>query len=83
MKITLADSDLPKVHVHVRAGGCPDAISRFSIATVAEFSGRVPARLKVKGFKKRYLFKRAFRNLLPPRSSRRRSTASVSRWPRG
>ncbi len=32
---------------------------------MAEFSGRIPARLKVKGFDKRYLFKRAFRNLLP------------------
>jgi asparagine synthase (glutamine-hydrolysing) len=32
---------------------------------VAEFSGRVPVRLKVKGFNKRYLFKRALRNLLP------------------
>ena len=29
------------------------------------FSGRIPARLKVKGFEKRYLFKRAFRELLP------------------
>jgi asparagine synthase (glutamine-hydrolysing) len=33
---------------------------------VAELSGRIPARLKVKGFEKRYLFKRAFRQLLPP-----------------
>ena len=32
---------------------------------VAEFSGRIPPSLKVKGFDKRYLFKRAFRNLLP------------------
>jgi asparagine synthase (glutamine-hydrolysing) len=32
---------------------------------VAEFSGRVPPRLKVKGLNKRYLFKRAFRDLLP------------------
>jgi asparagine synthase (glutamine-hydrolysing) len=32
---------------------------------VAEFSGRVPANLKVKRLQKRYLFKRAFRNLLP------------------
>jgi asparagine synthase (glutamine-hydrolysing) len=32
---------------------------------VAEFSGRIPARLKVKGWEKRYLFKRALRGLLP------------------
>jgi asparagine synthase (glutamine-hydrolysing) len=41
--------------------------SRFPFLdrAVAEFSGRIPARLKVKGLEKRYLFKRAFRNLLP------------------
>jgi asparagine synthase (glutamine-hydrolysing) len=33
--------------------------------SVAEFSGRIPAHLKVKRFDKRYLFKRAFRDLLP------------------
>jgi asparagine synthase (glutamine-hydrolysing) len=38
----------------------------FLDRAVAEFSGRIPPRLKVKGFDKRYLFKRAFRNLLPP-----------------
>jgi asparagine synthase (glutamine-hydrolysing) len=32
---------------------------------VAEFSGQIPAKWKVNGFEKRYLFKRAFRNLLP------------------
>ena len=32
---------------------------------MADFSGRIPARLKVKGFEKRYLFKKAFRELLP------------------
>ena len=37
----------------------------FLDRAVAEFSGRIPPRLKVKGFKKRYLFKRAFRDVLP------------------
>jgi asparagine synthase (glutamine-hydrolysing) len=37
----------------------------FLHRSVAEFSGKIPARLKVKGLEKRYLFKRAFRNLLP------------------
>ena len=32
---------------------------------VAEFSGTIPAGLKVKGVEKRYLFKHAFRELLP------------------
>ena len=37
----------------------------FLDRAVAEFSGRLPAHLKVKGFEKRYLFKKAFGNLLP------------------
>ncbi len=65
MKITLADNDLPKVTCMSELAGI-QARFPFLHRPVAEFSGRVPARLKVKGFQKRYLFKRAFRNLLPP-----------------
>ncbi len=62
--ITLADNDLPKV---TRMSELAGIRSRFPFLdhAVAEFSGRVPASLKINGFKKRYLFKRAFRNLLP------------------
>lgn len=65
LRITLADSDLPKVTC---MSDMADVRTRFPFldASVAEFSGRVPAHLKVKGLKKRYLFKQAFRNLLPP-----------------
>jgi asparagine synthase (glutamine-hydrolysing) len=64
MKIILADSDLPKVTQMSELAGIQ---SRFPFLdrAVAEFAGRVPAGLKVKGLEKRYLFKRAFRNLLP------------------
>jgi len=64
LKITLADSDLPKVTCMSELAGIQ---SRFPFLdkSVAEFSGRIPARLKVKGLDKRYLFKRAFRHLLP------------------
>lgn len=64
MKVTLADNDLAKVTCMSELAGIQ---SRFPFLdrSVAEFSGRIPARLKVKGFQKRYLFKRAFRNLLP------------------
>jgi asparagine synthase (glutamine-hydrolysing) len=64
MKITLADNDLPKVTCMSELAGVQ---SRFPFLdrAVAEFSGRVPARLKVKGTDKRYLFKKAFRELLP------------------
>ena len=64
MKVTLADSDLPKVNSTSELAGVR-ARFPFLDRDVAEFSGRIPARLKVKGFKKRYLFKRAFRDLLP------------------
>lgn len=64
MKITLADSDLPKVTCMSEMAGIRTRFP-FLHRSVAEFSGRIPARLKVKGFEKRYLFKRAFRNLLP------------------
>jgi asparagine synthase (glutamine-hydrolysing) len=64
MKITLADNDLPKVTCMAELAGT-QARFPFLDRHVAEFSTRLPARLKVKGFKKRYLFKRAFRGLLP------------------
>ena len=64
VKITLADNDLPKVTCMSELAGIQTRFP-FLDPAVAEFSGRVPARLKVKGFQKRYLFKRAFRELLP------------------
>ncbi len=64
MKITLADNDLPKVTCASELAGVR-ARFPFLDREVAEFSGRIPAGLKVKGFEKRYLFKRAFRNVLP------------------
>jgi asparagine synthase (glutamine-hydrolysing) len=64
LKTVIGDSDLPKVTCMSELAGIQ---SRFPFLdkAVAEFSGRVPARLKVKGFEKRYLFKHAFRDLLP------------------
>lgn len=64
VKITLADNDLPKVTCMSELAGIQTRFP-FLERSVAEFSGRIPAGLKVKGFKKRYLFKRAFRELLP------------------
>lgn len=64
MKITLGDSDLPKVTCMSELAGI-QARFPFLDQRVAEFSGRLPVKLKVKGFEKRYLFKRAFRDLLP------------------
>lgn len=64
VKITLGDSDLPKVTQMAEMAGVQTRFP-FLARGVAEFSGRIPANLKVKGFEKRYLFKQAFRNLLP------------------
>ncbi len=64
MKMTLGDNDLPKVTCMSELAGIQPRFPLLDRA-VAEFSGCVPARLKLKGFQKRYLFKRAFRNLLP------------------
>ncbi len=64
VKVTLGDSDLPKVTQMCELAGIQVRFP-FLDRSVAAFSGCIPARLKVKGFEKRYLFKRAFRELLP------------------
>jgi asparagine synthase (glutamine-hydrolysing) len=64
VKMTLADNDLPKV---VRTAEMAGLRVRFPFLehSLAEFSGRIPANLKLKRFEKRYLFKKATRDLLP------------------
>jgi asparagine synthase (glutamine-hydrolysing) len=64
LKITLADNDLLKVTRMAEVAGVR---TRFPLLdrVVAEMSGRIPPELKVKRFDKRYLFKCAFRELLP------------------
>lgn len=64
VKMTLADNDLPKV---MRTAEMAGVRVRFPYLDhpLAEFSGRIPASLKVKGLEKRYLFKRATARLLP------------------
>lgn len=64
VKMTLGDEDLPKV---VRTAEVAGIGVRFPYLdhTLAEFTGQLPSDLKVRGLQKRYLFKRATRNLLP------------------
>ena len=64
VKVTLGDNDLLKVTRMSELAGVRPRFP-FLDRSVAEFSGTIPARLKVKGFEKRYLFKQAFRQLLP------------------
>jgi asparagine synthase (glutamine-hydrolysing) len=82
MKVTLADNDLPKVTCMSELAGITTRFP-FLDRTVAEFSGRMPANLKVKGFQKRYLFKKAFRNLLPAEIIRKKKHGfgiPVAQW---
>lgn len=64
LKLAIADNDLFKVNRMAESLGVqvryPYLDKQVGIA-----SGRVPARLKVKGWKKRYIFKKAFEGLLP------------------
>ncbi|HEV2117887.1 MAG TPA: asparagine synthase C-terminal domain-containing protein, partial [Terriglobales bacterium] len=64
VKMTLGDDDLPKV---VRMAELAGVGVRFPYLDhpLAEFSGTLPASLKVRGLEKRYLFKQATRFLLP------------------
>lgn len=64
VKITLGDSDLPKVTCMSELAGVQVRFP-FLDLDVAEFSARLAPSMKVRGLDKRYLFKRAFRNLLP------------------
>jgi asparagine synthase (glutamine-hydrolysing) len=65
VKMTLTDNDLPKV---MRTADMLGIRVRFPLLDhpLAEFSGHLPARLKVRGLEKRYLFKKATAELLPP-----------------
>jgi asparagine synthase (glutamine-hydrolysing) len=64
VKMTLADNDLRKVSGSAELAGVN---VRYPLLDdrLAEFSGRVPASLKLKGFEKRYIFKKAMRGTLP------------------
>ncbi|HVI09867.1 MAG TPA: asparagine synthase-related protein [Candidatus Binatia bacterium] len=64
VKMTLGDDDLPKV---TRTAEIAGIRVRFPYLDheLAEFTGTLPADMKVRFLEKRYLFKRATRNLLP------------------
>jgi len=64
MKLTIGDNDLHKV---VRTADIAGLGVRFPFLDIplVEFAATWPGRFKVRGTEKRYLFKRAFRNLLP------------------
>jgi len=63
-KFTLADNDLPKVNRSCELAGVQVAYP-FLDDDVVDFAGRLPARMKLRGKKLRWLFKHALRNFLP------------------
>jgi asparagine synthase (glutamine-hydrolysing) len=64
LKLAVADNDLFKVN---RTAGIYGIQVRYPYLDplVGRISGKIPARLKVKGWSKRYIFKKAFENFLP------------------
>jgi len=64
VQMTLADNDLRKVCGTVEMAGVRACFPLLDWR-LAELSGRIPSRLKLKGFNKRYIFKRAMKNILP------------------
>jgi len=65
LKLTLADNDLRKVSRMCDMAGIE---VRYPLLDddLVEFSGEIPASLKVKGLKLRYFFKQALKDILPP-----------------
>ena len=66
LKMILADNDLRKVSGTAELAGVR---VRFPLLDyrLAETSCRIPSNLKLKGFEKRYIFKRAMKGILPNR----------------
>lgn len=64
LKFTLADSDLPKVTRMCELAGVDVAFPLLD-ERVVELSGRLPARLKLRGTTLRYFFKEALSDFLP------------------
>ena len=64
LKLTIGDNDLLKVTRTAELAGIGVRFPMLDLPLV-EFTGTLPVDFKVRGLEKRYLFKRAFRSLLP------------------
>jgi asparagine synthase (glutamine-hydrolysing) len=64
MKLTIGDNDLYKVTRTAELAGVRVSFPMLD-TTLVEFMATLPSRYKVRGLEKRYLFKRAFADLLP------------------
>lgn len=82
LKLTITDNDLRKI---TGTAGTAGVKVRFPLLDhkLAEFSGTIPSSLKLKGFKKRYIFKKALQNFLPRdtiKKKKRGFGVPVARW---
>jgi asparagine synthase (glutamine-hydrolysing) len=64
LKLTIGDNDLFKVTRTAEMAGVGVRFPFLALPLV-EFTSTLPSRFKLRGLEKRYLFKRAFRGLLP------------------
>jgi asparagine synthase (glutamine-hydrolysing) len=64
LKLILADNDLRKVSGTAELSGVRVRYPMLDQGLV-ELSARIPSRLKLRGFKKRYIFKKAMKGILP------------------
>ena len=71
LKLTIGDNDLHKVNRTAELAGVQVAFPMLDLPLV-EFMATLPARYKVRGLDKRYLFKRAFSELLAPATLNKR-----------
>lgn len=65
LKLAIGDNDLLKVTRTAELAGIGVRFPLLALGLV-ELTSTLPARFKVRGLEKRYLFKQAFRSLLPP-----------------
>jgi asparagine synthase (glutamine-hydrolysing) len=65
LKLAIADNDVRKVSGMTELAGV-EVRYPFLDAGLVEFSARIPARLKLRGLQKRYIFKQALADFLPP-----------------
>jgi asparagine synthase (glutamine-hydrolysing) len=82
LKMCIADNDLFKVNRMAEAVGVKVRYPYLD-RELAEITGKVPAKLKLNGMKKRYVFKRAFEKLLPQEILKKRKHGfglPVARW---
>jgi asparagine synthase (glutamine-hydrolysing) len=82
LKMCIADNDLFKVNRMAEALGVRVSYPYLD-RELAELTGRIPVGFKLKGFQKRYIFKKAFENLLPQQILRKKKHGfglPVARW---